>query len=79
MLSLGLGALTIILVYLVSFVLGDWALIKVFWIIGLVTLGISALLSGVFISGNKVRANWKYEDNEDKSIRQGWANRIDFT
>jgi len=82
MVSLVVGILTLTLVGLVSFILGDWSLVYKFsGVIGLVTFIISALLSGAlsgaFISGDRMRANWTYEDRNDRDdLSEGWASKL---
>ena len=76
MLSFGTGVITLAVVCLVAFFLGDWSLVFNYsGLIGLVAFLISALLSGVFISGDRVRSNWTNEDSEDRNIRQAWASK----
>ncbi|WP_434512182.1 DUF5316 domain-containing protein [Desulfitobacterium sp. AusDCA] len=77
MVSLGAGILTLALVCLVSFILGDWSLMfKFSGIIGLISFLISGLFTGVFVSGDRVRANWTHEDSEDQDFRQQRASKL---
>lgn len=74
---MGAGIILLILVSLVSFFLGDWSILfKFSGVIGLASFLISGLLSGVFVSGDRIRANYTNEDDEDKGIRQGWASKL---
>lgn len=76
MLSFGAGVISLVVVCLVVFFLGNWSLVFNYsGLIGLVAVLISALLSGVFISGDRARANWNNEDSEDRGIRQAWATK----
>lgn len=71
-----MGVITFSVVCLVAFFLGDWSLVfKYSGSIGLVAFLISALLSGFFVSGDRVRANWTNEYSEDRNIRQTWASK----
>lgn len=77
MISFGAGVLSLITIGIISLIFEDWSLVfKVSGTIGLVACLISALLSGVFISGDRVRGNWTHEDNKDKNIRQGWGSKL---
>ncbi len=80
MMSLGVGILTLTFVGLVSFILGDWSLVYKFsGVIGLGSFIISALLSGAFsgafISGDRMRANWTYDDSNNRD-GGGWASKL---
>lgn len=79
MVSLGAGGLTLAVVCLVAFLLGDWSLVFNYsGLIGLVAMLISSLLSGVFINGDRIRGNWTNEDSEDRVYRQARASKFFF-
>lgn len=74
MLPFGAGVLTLAVVWLIA---GDWSLVFNYaGLIGVVAFFLSGVLSGAFISGDRVRANWANEDREEREIRNAWTSKL---
>jgi hypothetical protein len=70
-----IGILSALILFICGFLTGLDVFTLVSGIIGLICLLISGLFSGVFISGDKIRANTSTENNEErvKRIRNMYA------
>lgn len=74
---LGMGTLVVIVFTLFALIIGDWSiLLKGSGTIGLVSFLISALLTGTFVSGDQMRANWSSESSDERDIREGQATKL---
>ena len=74
---LRLGLIVVVIVTLISFISGNWSvLLKVSGTIGVVSFLIAALLTGTFISGDQLKANWSSESKEDRDIRESRATKF---
>ncbi|MFM1654046.1 DUF5316 domain-containing protein [Brevibacillus sp. B_LB10_24] len=68
----GLGLLA--LIALASLVMGDWGLIRqLTGIVGFGLLLLSAIFSGALLSGDRIRANYAFEDKEERRTRFRWS------
>jgi Family of unknown function (DUF5316) len=71
------GVVFLVVVLIVSMVLGDGSLIlKISGGVGLIGMLASGLLTGAFISGDRIRANYYTESKEDRSKRIRTANSL---
>ncbi|MBH9968509.1 DUF5316 family protein [[Bacillus] enclensis] len=64
-----IGILSGFILFLCGFITGLEAFTLISGGIGLISLLISALLSGVFISGDKIRANTSIENSQERKER----------
>lgn len=64
-----IGILSGFILFLCGFITGLEAFTLISGGIGLISLLISALFSGVFISGDKIRANTSIENSQEKKKR----------
>lgn len=61
------GIMFLLLVIIFSFLMKDWTLIvKISGGIGVLSIFISCLLLGVFVSGDRMRANLNSQDKEER-------------
>ncbi|MGC7845812.1 DUF5316 family protein [Desulforudis sp. 1088] len=53
-------------------------MIQVAGLFGVACLGLSAVFSGSLGSGDRIRANYTHEDEEDRTRRRRWATNLFF-
>ncbi len=75
--SLGIGALTVIIGLLSGLISNDWSItVKICRYIGAGCLVLGALFNGAFISGDRHRANYSYETKADRREREKGSNHL---
>lgn len=71
------GVAIAIVVGIIAFILNDWSLlIKVSGIIGAISILGSAIFTGILGSGDRIRANYTNEEDEDRKVRQGLSSNL---
>ncbi|PLR78882.1 hypothetical protein CU633_03575 [Bacillus sp. V3-13] len=75
--ALYIGIVLVIISILSAFILRDWTLLyKITGIIGILSLGVSALFSGAFVDGDRMGRNLYSENKDTKQARFFLTNRI---
>ncbi|MFC4408948.1 DUF5316 domain-containing protein [Chungangia koreensis] len=66
-----------LIIFVVALTTNDWSLLyKITGFVGLICLGIGALISGAFISGDRLGRNLNSESETDRRKRITFTNRI---
>jgi hypothetical protein len=74
---LGIGLLITIVAAIIGVETSDWDLfIKITGVAAIVPLLLSGLLSGAFVGGDRIRANFNTETKKDRKIRSKWVYRF---
>lgn len=72
-----LGVLVLSFITLISLFMQDLSiLVKYTGVVGLVCMGLPAILSGALLRGDRIRANYANETKEDRKKRYRWANNF---
>lgn len=75
--SLLYGILVMLIIAMVSaFMQDDISFQTATLVFGLICLAIAGILSGAFVSGDRIRANTATEEKEDRRQRQDWSIKI---